>query len=106
MDFDYNDEQRLLADSVARWLDADYRFEDFRRLAADHHQARATWARMADLGLLSLNIGEGDGGMGGGPIETLLVMQAFGRALVVDPYVENVVIAVALINAEPFGARR
>jgi alkylation response protein AidB-like acyl-CoA dehydrogenase len=106
MDFSYNDEQRLLADSVGRWLDTDYRFEDFRRFAADPEQARTNWARMADLGLLSLNIAEVDGGLGGGPIETLLVMQAFGRALVVDPYVGTAVMAVALINAEPSSARR
>ena len=106
MDFAYNDEQRLLADSVGRWLDTGYRFEDFRRFAADSTQARTNWTRMAELGLLSVNIAEADGGLGGGPIETLLVMQAFGRALVVDPYVGTAVMAVALINAEPSSARR
>src|ERR1700731_832632 len=106
MDFAYSDEQRLLADSVGRWLDTDYRFEDFRRFAADHTQARVNWSRMAELGLLSINIGEADGGLGGGPIETLLVMQAFGRALVVDPYVGNAVVAVALIGSEAAGPRR
>jgi alkylation response protein AidB-like acyl-CoA dehydrogenase len=106
MDFAYNDEQRLLADSVGRWLDTDYRFEDFRRFAADHELARANWDRMAELGLLSINIAEADGGLGGGPIETLLVMQAFGRALVVDPFVGNAVVAVALIGGQSAGARR
>src|ERR1700676_3053625 len=106
MDFAYNEEQRLLADSVGRWLDTDYRFEDFRRFAADPAQARTNWTRMAELGLLCVNIVETDGGLGGGPIETLLVMHAFGRALLVDPYVGTAVIAVALINAEPSGARR
>ncbi|HEY3654455.1 MAG TPA: acyl-CoA dehydrogenase [Steroidobacteraceae bacterium] len=106
MDFAYNEEQRLLADSVGRWLDTDYRFEDFRRFAADPKLARTNWTRMAELGLLSVNIAEADGGLGGGPIETLLVMQALGRALVVDPYVGTAVIAVALISAEPPGARR
>jgi alkylation response protein AidB-like acyl-CoA dehydrogenase len=106
VDFAYNDEQRLLADSVGRWLDTDYRFEDFRRFAADPAQARTNWTRMAELGLLCVNIADADGGLGGGPIETLLVMQAFGRALVVDPYVGTAVIAVSLINAEPSSARR
>jgi alkylation response protein AidB-like acyl-CoA dehydrogenase len=106
MDFTYNDEQRLLADSVGRWLDTDYRFEEFRRFAADPAQTRTNWTRMAELGLLCVNIAESDGGLGGGPIETLLVMQAFGRALVVDPYVATAVMAVALINAEPSSARR
>ena len=106
MDFEINDEQRLLADSVGRWLDADYRFEDFRRFASDALVARQNWARLAELGLLGVNIPEKDGGLGGGPIETLLIMQQFGRALVVDPYVSNAVIAVALVAAEPAGERR
>jgi alkylation response protein AidB-like acyl-CoA dehydrogenase len=106
VDFTYNDEQRLLADSVGRWLETDYRFEDFRRFAAEPAQARTNWTRMAELGLLCVNIAEADGGLGGGPIETLLVMQALGRALVVDPYVGAAVIAVALINAEPSSASR
>jgi alkylation response protein AidB-like acyl-CoA dehydrogenase len=106
VDFTYNDEQRLLADTVGRWLDTGYRFEDFRRFATDPTQARTSWTRMAELGLLNVNIAEADGGLGGGPIETLLVMQAFGRALVVDPYVGTAVMAVALINEEPSSARR
>src|SRR5208283_3854556 len=101
MDFEYNDEQRMLADSVARWLEASYGFEDFRRFAADHRQAQANWPQMAELGLLGLNIPEADGGLGGGAVETLLVMQAFGRALVVDPFVGTAVAAVALLNSEP-----
>ena len=101
MDFEYNDEQRMLADSVGRWLESSYRFEDFRRYAADHRQAQTNWGQLAELGMLSLNIAEADGGLGGGAVETLLIMQAFGRALVVDPYVGTAVIAVALLNAEP-----
>jgi alkylation response protein AidB-like acyl-CoA dehydrogenase len=106
MDFEINDDQRLLVDSVGRWLDADYRFENFRRFAADAAAARGNWRRLSELGLLAVNIAEADGGLGGGPVETLLIMQLFGRALVVDPYVSNAVIAVALLNAEPSGERR
>ncbi len=106
MDFEYNDEQRMLADSVGRWLESSYRFEDFRRYAADHRQAQTNWGQLAELGVLSLNIDEADGGLGGGAVETLLIMQAFGRALVVDPYVGTAVIAVALLNAERAWPRR
>ena len=106
MDFEYNDEQRMLADSVGRWLESSYRFEDFRRYAADHRQAQTSWGQLAELGVLSLNIAEADGGLGGGAVETLLIMQAFGRALVVDPYVGTAVIAVALLNAERAWPRR
>jgi alkylation response protein AidB-like acyl-CoA dehydrogenase len=106
MDFELNNEQRLLSDSVGRWLDADYRFEDFRRFAADAAAARQNWARLAELGLLAVNIPEADGGLGGGAVETLLIMQQFGRALVIDPYVSTAVIAVSLIAAEPASERR
>ncbi len=106
MDFAYNDEQRMLADSIGRWLESDYRFEDFRRFAAEKGLVQANWLRMAELGLLSVNMAERDGGLGGGAVETLLIAQAFGRALVVEPYVENAVIAVALLSTEPDQTRR
>jgi alkylation response protein AidB-like acyl-CoA dehydrogenase len=106
MDFEYSDEQRMLADSISRWLEADYRFEDFRRFAADPELLPANWSRLADLGLLGLGIAEADGGLGGGAVETLLVMQAFGRALVVDPYIGTAVIAVALLSGEAGGRHR
>ena len=95
MEFQINDDQRLLVDSVARWLDSDYRFEDFRRFAADPVVARENWSRLSELGLLGVNIPEVDGGLGGGAVEMLLIMQLFGRALVVDPYVSTAVVAVA-----------
>ena len=57
---------------------------------------------MAELGVLGLNIPEADGGLGGGAVETLLVMQAFGRALVVRPFRRNSRRCRALLNA---GAR-
>ncbi len=105
MDFEFSDEQILLAHSVNRWLEADYGFADFRRFAAER-SAAGNWSRMAELGLLSVNIAEDDGGLGGGPIETLLVMQAFGRALVVEPYVVTAIMAVALLGASGSPARR
>ena len=48
--------------------------------------AAATWAQFAELGLLGLPFSEEDGGFGGGPVEVALVMEAFGRGLVVEPY--------------------
>lgn len=106
MDFELDEDQQLLVDSVARWLESGYRFEDFRRFSADVTVAPQRWAKMAELGLLSVNIPSGDGGLGGGSIEALLVMQLFGRALVVDPYVSNAIIATALFNRDSPGAGR
>ncbi len=92
MDFDLTDEQRLIADSVNGLIGDRYGFEARRgfRQGAEGW-SRAMWAQFAELGLLGLPFSEADGGFGGGPVETALVMEAFGRALVVEPYFASVV---------------
>jgi alkylation response protein AidB-like acyl-CoA dehydrogenase len=100
MDFNLNGDQELLADAVGRWLAADYDFEARRRIAtsAEGFSVQA-WQQLADLGLLGLNVPVEYGGLGAGAAETLIVMQAFGRALLVDPYVPTAVLAVeALVH--------
>ena len=92
MDFDLTDEQRLIADSVNGLIGDRYGFiarKGFR--AEPEGWSRAMWAQFAELGLLGLPFSEDDGGFGGGPVETGLVMEAFGRALVVEPYFASVV---------------
>jgi alkylation response protein AidB-like acyl-CoA dehydrogenase len=94
MDFDLSDEQRLLADSVTRLLADQYGFEA-RKAYQKQAQGWSTdlWSRFAELGLLGLPFAEDYGGFGGGPVETMLVMEQFGRALVLEPYVATVVLA-------------
>ena len=94
MDFDLSDEQRLLADSVSRLLADQYSFE-LRKgyLKQPNGWSGALWAKFAELGLLGLPFEEAYGGFGGGPVETMLVMEQFGRALVLEPYVATVVLA-------------
>ena len=92
MDFDLTDEQRLIADSVNGLIGDRYGFEarkGFRK--QPEGWSRPMWAQFAELGLLGLPFSEADGGFGGGPVETGLVMEAFGRALVVEPYFASVV---------------
>ncbi len=86
MDFTLSDEQSMLAEAVARWLETDYDFTRRRRLASGAEAWQSNWRQLADFGLLGLNVPEADGGMGASSIEALLVMQAFGRALTVEPY--------------------
>ena len=97
MDFNLTDEQSMLAESVGRWLASDYDFARRRRLAAGEETSDAVWSQLADLGLLGLNVPEADGGLGGSPVETLIVMQALGRALVVEPYLSNAVVTAPLL---------
>jgi alkylation response protein AidB-like acyl-CoA dehydrogenase len=106
MDFDLSEEQRMLTESVGRWLAASYRFQDFRRSAGDAVASKSNWMRMADLGLLGVNVGENNGGLGGGAVETMLVMRSFGQFLVVEPFVETAVVAVALLDSAPWVSRR
>ncbi|MBS0559613.1 MAG: acyl-CoA dehydrogenase family protein [Proteobacteria bacterium] len=93
MDFDLTDEQRLLADSVGRLMADTYSFEKRRALIREAEGYSAElWARYAELGLLGLPFAEEHGGFGGGAVEIMLVMEAFGRALALEPYLATVVL--------------
>ena len=90
MDFDLSEEQRLLKDSVERLLADHYAFEARKRLRQEPGGwSRAMWQRYAELGLLGLPFDEEHGGIGGGPVETMIVMEAFGRALALEPYLRD-----------------
>ncbi|HYA75018.1 MAG TPA: acyl-CoA dehydrogenase [Roseiarcus sp.] len=94
MDFDLNEEQRLLADNVARLMKDRYGFESRKAYrAAPLGFSEELWRQYAELGLLGVPFAEEDGGFGGGPVETMLIMEAFGRALALEPYLAAVVLA-------------
>jgi pimeloyl-CoA dehydrogenase small subunit len=93
MDFDLTEEQRLLRDSVDRLLADHYGFAARRGyLAEPDGHSKAMWERYAELGLLGLPFAEEHGGFGGGAIETMLAMEAFGRVLALEPYLATVVL--------------
>ena len=99
MDFDLTEEQRMLKDSVDRWIAENYSFEQRgRHMKCPGGWNREVWARYAELGLLGIPFDEADGGLGGGPIETMLVMEAFGRGLILEPYLATVVLAGGLLR--------
>src|SRR5438270_12780740 len=93
MDFEFTDEQRLLRDSVDRLLADHYGFAQRRGYLAEPEGWSTTlWSRYAEQGLLGLPFAEDYGGFGGGPIEVMLVMEAFGRVLALEPYLATVVL--------------
>jgi pimeloyl-CoA dehydrogenase small subunit len=93
MDFDFTEEQRLLKDSIERLLKDRYDFDSRKAYAASPDGwSRELWAQYAELGLLALPFAEADGGFGGGPAETMIVMEAFGRALALEPYLATVIL--------------
>jgi pimeloyl-CoA dehydrogenase small subunit len=107
MDFDLTDEQRLLRESVDRLIQDRYGFEARRGYRAEPGGwSRAVWAQFAELGVLGLPFSEQDGGFGGSPVETAIVMETFGRALVVEPYLATVVMCGALLRHLASDAQR
>ena len=99
MDLTLSDEQRLLRESADRFVSETYTADHRRRIANDPLGFSAgIWKQFADLGWLALPIPEVYGGLGGGAIEIGILMEAFGRGLVVEPYLSTTVIGASLIS--------
>src|SRR5215469_15780255 len=99
MDFDFTDEQRLLKDSVDRLIADQYQFEQRKKYMVEPDGwSRDIWRQYAELGLLGLPFAEQFGGFGGGPVETMIVMEAFGRGLVLEPYFATVILGGGLLR--------
>jgi alkylation response protein AidB-like acyl-CoA dehydrogenase len=99
MDFSLTEEQQMLQDSVERFLEKNYSFE-LRRSMVNEREAMSeeVWKGFAELGLLGVPFPEEYGGFGGGGIETMLVMEALGRHLVMEPYLSTVVMVGGLVD--------
>ncbi|AYC34072.1 pimeloyl-CoA dehydrogenase small subunit [Pseudomonas cavernae] len=100
MDFQFSDEQQMLRDMLARYLDEQYDFEQRMKAVSSAEGWRpACWQAMAsELGILSAAFPEALGGLGGGAVENLIVMEAFGRALALEPYLATVVLGGGLLK--------
>ena len=93
MDFDLSEEQRLLKESVDGLLTDCYDFDQRKKYMAEKGGwSKGVWSRLAEQGLLGLPFSEADGGFGAGGVETMIVMEALGKALVLEPYLATVVI--------------
>src|SRR4051794_39335146 len=99
MDFDLSEEQRLLKESVEGLLTDSYDFDARKKYMAEKGGwSKAAWSKFAEQGLLGLPFPEADGGFGAGAVETMIVMEAMGRALVLEPYLPTVIIAGGLLR--------
>jgi alkylation response protein AidB-like acyl-CoA dehydrogenase len=99
MDIQFTEEQELLRSSVQRLLRDQYDFDRRRKIvASEEGWSRKQWAAFAELGLLAAPFSEDVGGLGGGPLSTMIIAQEFGRHLVVEPFVETIVLAGGLIE--------
>ena len=94
MDFDLSEEQRLLKESVEGLLGNSYDFDQRKKYMTEKGGwSKGVWSKLAEQGLLGLPFSEDDGGFGACAVEIMIVMEAMGRALVLEPYLATVVIA-------------
>jgi len=98
MDFSYNDEQQMLRDSVSKFVQQDYDFDSRRKIVdSDAGYSKEHWALFAELGWLMVPFTEDDGGLGGSAVDLMLVMEEFGKGMVIEPFLNTAVIGGGLI---------
>lgn len=92
MDFEFTEEQGMIRDQLARMIREQYDFDTRREVVGSESGWRPEiWSQFAELGLLMAPFSEEDGGLGGGPIDAMVVMEEFGKGLVIEPYVPSVI---------------
>jgi pimeloyl-CoA dehydrogenase small subunit len=99
MDFDLTEEQSILKDTLDRLLADKYGFEERRQhTASPEGWSPQMWARYAEMGLMGLPFSQEDGGIGGGPVETMIVMESLGKALALEPFFPTVLLGGGIVR--------
>lgn len=99
MNFNLNEEQSLIRDSIARFVQENYTLEQRNAVVAlEHGFSDKHWQQFAELGWLSIPFAEEHGGFGGGPVDTMVLMQEFGRGLVAEPFLSTVLLFGGLLQ--------
>ncbi|MDF3839393.1 acyl-CoA dehydrogenase [Cupriavidus basilensis] len=107
MDFNYSEEQQMLADSLRRFIDTEYTFDKRRKTArGGGGMDRAAWAQLADMGVLGLTVPAEYGGFGESAASQLVVQRELGRGLVLEPVTPSAVMAAAVLNAHGSNAQK
>jgi alkylation response protein AidB-like acyl-CoA dehydrogenase len=99
VNFEFSNEQIQLQITVDSLMRSHYRGQD--RVLYSREPvgwSRAMWERYAELGLLALPFRESDGGLGGGPIETMIVLESFGRCLVLEPFFASIILGGTILK--------
>jgi alkylation response protein AidB-like acyl-CoA dehydrogenase len=106
MDFLFSEEQNLLRDSVRKFVEKDYSW-DKRRALLDSELgfSRQNWQNFAELGWSALPFSEADGGLGGKPLDTMIVLEELGKGLVLEPYLPSVIFAGGILRRADAAAR-
>ncbi len=99
MDFRYTEEQQALQETLQRFIARDYGFEQRRALALSPLGFSApAWAQYADLGLLGLPFPEEYGGLNGGAVDVMAVMEQVGQGLLLEPYLSTVILCGGIVR--------
>ncbi|MEZ5551638.1 MAG: acyl-CoA dehydrogenase family protein [Pseudomonadales bacterium] len=99
MDFSFSDEQTLLQDSIGKFIQNDYAFAERQKLArSEQGFSSDNWRTFAELGWLGVPFTEADGGFGGTAVDAMIVMEQFGKGLVIEPYLATVILAGAALK--------
>jgi alkylation response protein AidB-like acyl-CoA dehydrogenase len=108
MNFDYTEEQTLLTDSVRKFVEKEYDFESRKKLLskAGVGSSAEIWAQFAEMGLLALPLPTEYDGFGGGAVDLIGVMEAFGDALVCEPYVASIILGARTVALAGSGAQK
>ena len=100
MDFNFNEEQTLIQSQVAQFIQRDYEWEKRQVLVAcDLGFSSENWKTFAELGWLGISLSEKSGGFGGSALESMIIMEEFGKGLVVEPFLETVILCAGLIDS-------
>jgi len=93
MDFSLTEEQTLLQESVDRFIQNDYEFDKRQSFAnSELGFSEDNWKMFADLGWLGIPFSEADGGFGGGPVDSMIIWEQFGKGLVIEPFLATVIL--------------
>ena len=99
MDFTFNEEQTMIQDQVQQFVQKEYDWETRQELSnSDKGFGADNWKTFAELGWLGISISEDNGGFGGSAIETMLIMEEFGKGLVVEPFLETIVMSSSVLD--------
>ena len=99
MDFSLNEVQEMLADSIDKFIENEYSFDARQKHAgSDAGYSPEVWSTFAELGWTAVPFSEDDGGFDGGPVDIMVMMQRFGRGLLVEPFVANVILAGGILK--------
>ena len=99
MDFTFNEEQTMIQDQVEQFIQKEYDWETRQELSnSDLGFGTHNWKTFAELGWLGIAVSEKNGGFGGSSIETMLIMEEFGKGLVVEPFLETIVMSAGILD--------